>query len=296
MLSASGCEARRPTWLQKWAALAVKAGVRNSPRVLVGDVASGAPFVAGTRHALLVLPAVHLTKDEWNAVVLHELAHIRRHDYAKNYAVQILNALLWFHPCVRILAGWAAQAREECCDAEAARVSAAPVALARALVRIAEHDGRRIRAVAAMSGSLMDRVRRVLEDGDASSLDHRGAIAPFVAACTVYAMGIAACCRIAPALDSLAVTGASAAVLPSQLVLIHAVDPAGRFTLTAVNGRVAMATIGDVPVARSALRVDGERVTVLSTTGEPALSLNFDPRGTLTWNARRAPAKTTSRE
>jgi hypothetical protein len=65
------------------------------------------------------------------------------------------------------------------------------------------------------------------------------------------------------------------------------VDPAGHFTLTALNGRVALATIGGVPVDRSALHVDGQRVTVVSEDGQPALSLNFDPRNGIWWTARK---------
>lgn len=44
--------------------------------------------MAGTRQPTLILPVVDLSDDEWNAVILHELAHIRRRDYAMNRAVR----------------------------------------------------------------------------------------------------------------------------------------------------------------------------------------------------------------
>ena len=285
-----------PEVIARVEALAARVGVSGRTRVLVGDFASGAPFVAGAKRPLLVLPAVKLTHDEWNAVILHELAHVRRRDYAVNHAVQILTSLLWFHPSVRLLARWAAHAREECCDAEAARLSASPIALARALVRIAERETCSVRAVAATGGSLAGRVERVLALSDGRAAGRGSVVAPLLIACAVCACGIAVCGAVAPSLDSLAISGASAAALPAERILIHAVDPAGRFTLTALNGRVAMATIGGVAVDRRALRVEGERVTILSAAGAPALSLNFDPRGSLTWEARRPATKATARE
>lgn len=147
--------------------LALQAGVASNLFIsnlfiLEGDDTSGGPFVAGLTQPLLVLPAVDLTSEEWNAVVLHEIAHIRRRDHMVSYALQLLNALLWFHPSVRMLSGWAAEAREECCDSEAVRMSSTPLALARALVRIAEQECRSVRAVAATSGSLVMRLEQVL--------------------------------------------------------------------------------------------------------------------------------------
>lgn len=70
-------------------ALALRAGVASRVRVLLGDSACGGPFVAGARHPVLVLPAVQLNQDEWNALILHELAHIRRRDYMMNEALRI---------------------------------------------------------------------------------------------------------------------------------------------------------------------------------------------------------------
>lgn len=267
--------------------LATRAGVAHDPVVLAGDAASGGPFVGGMTLPFLVLPSVELTTEEWNAVIFHELAHIRRRDYAVNYAVQVLSALLWFHPSVRLLARWAAAAREECCDADAARLSAAPLALARAIVRIAEHQTHDLRAVAATSGSLVTRVQLLLAFNEAKSRKRSGIVIPLLAGSAVCVSGIAVCCAAAPSIDRLVLTGALADALPTQRTLIEAVDPAGRFTLALINGRVANVAIGGVSVDRRALRVEDDRLTVTSATAKPVLSLDFDPRGAISWHARR---------
>lgn len=267
-------------------ALGLRAGVASRVRVLLGDSACGGPFVAGARHPVLVLPAVQLSHDEWNALILHELSHIRRRDYIVNEALRIWGAIFWFIPCVRLLQAWVAESREECCDADAARLSSSPVALALALMRIAEEQTHSAPALAATNGSLIARVNRMLNVSDEMKPHAASLLVPVVAALSIYACGLAFTFVAAPSVDSLAIAGAFANLVPSQLTQFRAVDPAGRFTITTLNGRVALATIAGVRVDRSALRIDGQRVTVESADGEPALSINFDPRSGIWWKAR----------
>ncbi|MDQ2890561.1 MAG: M56 family metallopeptidase [Gemmatimonadota bacterium] len=267
--------------------LALQAGVASNFSILDGDDTSGGPFVAGLTHPLLVLPAVDLTHEEWNAVVLHELAHVRRRDHMVSYALELLNTLLWFHPSVRMLSGWAAEAREECCDADAVRMSSAPLALARALVRIAEQECRSVRAVAATSGSLVTRLERVLAVKGEQRTGRSSVLIPLCVGCAIYAAGVGIWSAAAPSVDSMAINGAIADMLPAQHVQVNAVDPAGHFSLTEVNGRIFGATVGGVPLDLSAMHVDGRRVTMLSARGEPALTLSFDPSGGFTWNPRQ---------
>lgn len=77
-----------------------------------------APMTWGARRAVLLLPA---DAEQWpaerlRAALLHELAHIRRHDWLTQVFGQIACALYWFHPLVWRLNRYATVAAECACD------------------------------------------------------------------------------------------------------------------------------------------------------------------------------------
>ena len=61
--------------------------------------------------ALAGLPA-----DQMEALLLHELAHIRRYDYLVNALQSMVEALLFYHPAVWWVSGHIRSERELCCD------------------------------------------------------------------------------------------------------------------------------------------------------------------------------------
>ena len=77
------------------------------------------PVVLVPVGALGGLPAEHL-----EALLLHELAHIRRHDYLVNILQSVAEALLFYHPAVWWVSGHIRAERELCCDDVAVSVSA----------------------------------------------------------------------------------------------------------------------------------------------------------------------------
>ena len=91
------------------------AGARADIRVSK-DVAVPATF--GWRRPLVLLPAhvQELEAARLRAVVLHELIHVRRHDWPVAVAEEALAALLWFHPAVHFALGRIRLAREQCVD------------------------------------------------------------------------------------------------------------------------------------------------------------------------------------
>ena len=50
------------------------------------------------------------------AILLHELAHIRRHDYLVNLLQTVAESLLFYHPAVWWISGVIRTERENCCD------------------------------------------------------------------------------------------------------------------------------------------------------------------------------------
>jgi hypothetical protein len=79
-----------------------------------------------------------LSPVELNAVVLHELAHLRRWDDWTNLAQKILRALLFFHPAVWWIGRSLSLEREMACDDFVLASNPNPRAYAQCLVSVAE--------------------------------------------------------------------------------------------------------------------------------------------------------------
>ncbi len=91
-------------------------GVRRIPVVRVSDE-SAAPFVMGLLHPILMLPRDQLyRREELRAVLVHEVAHLRRGDLLVRHLQRIAAVLLFFWPVVAWVNRRIDLAREYACD------------------------------------------------------------------------------------------------------------------------------------------------------------------------------------
>lgn len=118
----------------------VKPQAVELPPILLCDVGAPMAFTTGIlRPHVYVTPALFelLTDDEMIAVLCHEWAHVQRRDTLWNWLIRILRDVVWFLPGSH----WAWQSmvasQDEACDALAAQMTHQPLALARALVKVA---------------------------------------------------------------------------------------------------------------------------------------------------------------
>ena len=115
---------------------------------------------------VVLLPAsalAGLTPQQLEAILAHELAHIRRHDYLVNLLQTLVETLLFYHPAVWWLSRRIRIERENCCDDLAVSLCGDPCTYARALADLEALRGpARSLAMAANGGSLLQRVRRLL--------------------------------------------------------------------------------------------------------------------------------------
>ena len=104
-------------WLQLLDECAARIGVRRGVRLLrtAGDTM---PLAAGIRRACIVLPAAADTwpEDRRRAVLLHELAHVERHDCLTQTLAALACAVYWMHPGVWWIAMRLRAERELACD------------------------------------------------------------------------------------------------------------------------------------------------------------------------------------
>jgi len=131
------------------------------------------PTVVGWLRPVVLLPIgalAGLPTDQIEALLAHELAHIRRHDYLINILQSIAEALLFYHPAVWWISKHIRHERELCCDDIAVAVSGDPLNYARALADLESHRPAHLNpALAANGGSLRDRIARLLGQSSPSS-------------------------------------------------------------------------------------------------------------------------------
>jgi beta-lactamase regulating signal transducer with metallopeptidase domain len=146
-------------------------GVGRAIRFLESAVIT-TPTVIGHLAPIVLLPAsaiTGLTPEQLRAVLAHELAHIRRHDYLINLAQCLIETLLFYHPAAWVASNRIRLERELCCDDAALANGAESGVYAKALLLIAEAATRAPQtsaasqlAPAATGSDLTLRVKRIL--------------------------------------------------------------------------------------------------------------------------------------
>jgi beta-lactamase regulating signal transducer with metallopeptidase domain len=132
-----------------------------------------APAVLGWFRPVVLLPLRALTgmdAQQIEAVIAHELAHIRRLDCFVNLFQIAVETLLFYHPAVWWVSQRVRAERENCCDDEAISICGDAVVYARALTLMEEWRTAPALLMAANRSPLAERVVRLLGlDGDAAT-------------------------------------------------------------------------------------------------------------------------------
>ncbi len=150
------------------------------------------PVVVGWLKPAVVLPMAALSglsPTQVEALLAHELAHVRRHDYLVNLLQSVAEALLFYHPAVWWLSRRVRAERELCCDDLAVGMCDRLV-YATALTDLAAMASPRV-ALAATDGDLLGRVRRILGRGDGMPTV-RGGLMPALALALVAGIAVPA--------------------------------------------------------------------------------------------------------
>jgi len=150
---------------QQAATLGARLGVRRVVTLLESALVE-VPTVVGWLRPAILLPASALTglsPEQLEAILAHELAHIRRYDYLVNMLQTVVEILGFYHPAVWWVSRRIRIERENCCDDLAVRLCGDSVRYARALTCLEEvrHSQAEL-AVAATGGSLIERISRLL--------------------------------------------------------------------------------------------------------------------------------------
>jgi len=159
----------------------------SRPVGLLESCLAEAPTVIGHFRPLILMPVgmlAGLSPTQIESILLHELAHIQRHDYLINTLQRYVEGLLFYHPAAWWISAVIRREREYCSDDLAVSISGNPHEYARALARLEQNRFSQA-AVAATGGSLVKRIHRLLYPRT------NGAWAPFLAVLILVLTGAA---------------------------------------------------------------------------------------------------------
>jgi beta-lactamase regulating signal transducer with metallopeptidase domain len=162
----------------------------SRPVLLCESVLVEVPTVVGWLRPVILVPAsalAELAAEQLEALLAHELAHIRRYDYLINLMQTAVETLLFYHPAVWWISGQMRVERENCCDDIAVSACGDTLVYARALADLEHLRGSSTPfAVAATGGSLLARIERLV----GRSRPGRHQVAPQLAGLSAVAVAL----------------------------------------------------------------------------------------------------------
>jgi D-alanyl-D-alanine endopeptidase (penicillin-binding protein 7) len=187
-------------WQARLTGLAERAGIDRHVRLRIVETLTS-PITAGWWRPVVLVPAVLVSgmpADLLEALLAHEIAHVKRHDYLVNLLQNVVETILFYHPAVWWISKQIRAEREQIADDFAASQLGEPRRLALALSELEKLQFSTHRlAQAANGGDLMVRIKRLIRP-DSQALNWKAA---------VPILGLAAACMgafaiAAPAADS----------------------------------------------------------------------------------------------
>ena len=264
-----------PAWLSALAHAQRRMGFKHGTALLVSNELTSPVSWGLLRPIILLNDEAVRARDDAEAIIAHELAHVARLDWAKLLLSRAASALYWFNPFVWMLARHCHQLREEAADDAVLRSDVRGTEYAALLVAAARHENNGMllaaHGVAPGRDSLKRRVARILDKG----LSRAPARAGWIALCSAGAVLVSAPLAALTPVTPLPASAAAVARLDRTVVLASPVslapaaptpalrvaapaEPLARASQHAAALPVRLAAGGEEPAPRRPLaRVDG---------------------------------------
>ncbi|RYZ21747.1 MAG: M56 family metallopeptidase [Chitinophagaceae bacterium] len=141
-------------------------GIRKRVRVYLSSLVTS-PLTIGYLKPIILIPAAalsNLTPAQLEAVLLHELSHIRRYDYLVNLLLTAINVVLYFNPFVRLFVRAVENERENCCDELVLQFEYDKVSYASALLELekSNHVSAELAMGATGRNTLLSRIEKIV--------------------------------------------------------------------------------------------------------------------------------------
>jgi beta-lactamase regulating signal transducer with metallopeptidase domain len=146
-----------------------KLGIKRNIVVLASEKALS-PFTSGVLKPMILLPLAainQLTTSQLEAILAHELFHVKRRDYLLNLVLIFSEVILFFNPFAKILANTVRKEREHCCDDRVLSMGVDAWEYSEALYLLGNSCEKQHRLVIAATGTgrmlLLERIKRLMK-------------------------------------------------------------------------------------------------------------------------------------
>jgi beta-lactamase regulating signal transducer with metallopeptidase domain len=157
-------------WQTRLAELCERAGIAQLVRLCESALVD-APVVVGWLKPVILVPSgalLGLSAAQMEAIIVHELMHVRRHDFLVNLLQSFAEIALFYHPCAWWISAVIRREREFVCDDAVVAFYGERLVYARALANLetfrqtAKQNQPQL-TLAATGGKLMNRIARILQ-------------------------------------------------------------------------------------------------------------------------------------
>jgi bla regulator protein BlaR1 len=143
--------------------VAAQMGIRKNVRIWLSEFVSS-PVTIGYLKPVILLPLAamnNLSQQQVEAILLHELAHIRRADYFINLLLKFIQSILYFNPFVKAFVKIVEREREKSCDQMVIQYQYDPHGYASALLQLERTNNQPRPLALAASGKKNDLLHRI---------------------------------------------------------------------------------------------------------------------------------------
>lgn len=141
-------------------------GIKKKVKVVISTLVNS-PVTVGYLKPVILLPVAalnNLSTAQVEAILLHELSHIRRYDYFVNMVVSVIHTVLYFNPFVKSFIHVIEAEREACCDEVVLQFGYDKVGYASALLHLEKMSGRQPALAIGAAGkqNLLTRIEKIV--------------------------------------------------------------------------------------------------------------------------------------
>jgi beta-lactamase regulating signal transducer with metallopeptidase domain len=171
--------------------LSSQLGISRPVHIFLSELVQ-TPLTVGFFKPVILIPLAtinYLSTQQMEAVILHELAHIRRFDYLFNLILALIEACLFFNPFMQLIHQQIKKERENCCDDWVLRYDYSATSYARALLQIASNQsGKQLLSLNATDDKkvLISRIKRIIEKNERTFFNHKHQLLALLVLTTVF--------------------------------------------------------------------------------------------------------------
>lgn len=159
---------RDSLWQRRLNELSQQLNIKKLASILVTD-SINVPCITGYLEPVVLMPLAltsYLSVKEIEAILLHELAHLKRNDYLINLLQQIVTVILFFNPFILLMNRIVSRERENSCDDLVVDHTGSPLVYAQALLKIQQNNVEQWSLALAATGKkfhLLNRIERIMK-------------------------------------------------------------------------------------------------------------------------------------